>query len=151
VDGKRRLPVLRPDGDDEPVRSPWQWVGFGAAAIFVAWLPLSALAVKVAARAGLGEQGSVDHARSGALVVASFCAALALGAILGGFLVGRWGGPGVGVREAALAGLVAAVVATMVSWVSFGPAPATLVVIAVAAPMAALGGTLGLRQRVRHP
>jgi hypothetical protein len=55
------------------------------------------------------------------------------------------------VREAALAGLVAAVVATLISWVSFGLAPATIVVVTVATPMAALGGTLGRRRRVRHP
>jgi hypothetical protein len=151
VDGKRRLPLLRPDGAEEPARSPWQWVGFGAATIFVAWLPLSALAVKIAARVGAREEESSRLGRSAVLVLGSFGGALALGALAGGFLVGRWGGSGVGVREAALAGLVAAVLATLVSWLSFGLAPATLVVAAVATPMAALGGTLGYRHRMRHP
>jgi hypothetical protein len=151
VDGKRRLPLLRPENADEPARSPWQWVGFGAVAIFAVWLPLSALAVKIAARFGGREEESSGFGRSAVLVLGSFGAALALGALGGGFLVGRWGGPGVGVREAALAGLVAAVLATLVSWLSFGLAPATLVVAAVATPMAALGGTLGWRRRLRHP
>ncbi|MEZ4313179.1 MAG: hypothetical protein R3F14_34605 [Polyangiaceae bacterium] len=69
-DGKRRLPVLQPrepsprephakegddlgelglldrslPGDEEDNRPPWHWIGFGAAATFFAWLPLSALA-----------------------------------------------------------------------------------------------------------
>jgi hypothetical protein len=151
VDGKRRLPVLRAENADEPARSRWQWVGFGAVAIFVAWLPLSALAVKIAARVGTREEEASPLGRAAVLVLGSFAAALALGALGGGFLVGRWGGPAVGVREAALAGLVAAIVAALVSWLSLGLAPATLVVVAVATPMAALGGTLGVRRRVRHP
>src|SRR5579859_1236207 len=40
---KRRLPIIKstPDEPGEPPRPPWHWVGFGAVAIFGAWLPLA--------------------------------------------------------------------------------------------------------------
>ena len=47
MESKRRLPVLKTpaeEGADEPPRPPWQWVGFGAVAIFVVWTPLAYLA-----------------------------------------------------------------------------------------------------------
>ncbi len=149
---KRRLPVLNSPsagGDEAQPRRPWQWVGFGALAIFTAWIPLAALAGAAAARLPSDEA----HARFGValLAVAIYAAALALGAALGGFLVGRWGSAGVGVREAALAGLGAAAVAGAVTWASFGPSAGALLVAAVALPMAALGGRVGLRARARQP
>jgi len=149
---KRRLPVLNSPsagGDEAQPRRPWQWVGFGTLAIFTAWIPLAALAGAAAARL----PGDEAHARIGValLALALYGSALALGAALGGFLVGRWGSAGVGVREAALAGLGAAVVAGAVTWASFGPSAGALLVAAVALPMAALGGRVGLRARARHP
>jgi hypothetical protein len=52
----------------------------------------------------------------------------------------------VGVREAALAGLAAALVATLLSWRS-GVSAGALATMAIAVPPAALGGYLGLRRR----
>jgi hypothetical protein len=151
---KRRLPILNsPSAQQEELESrrPWQWIGFGALAIFTTWIPLAALAGIVAIRLPVGADaaGSV-RAAAGLATVGLYAGALALGAALGGFLVGRWGGAGVGVREAALAGLGAAVVAGTVTWVSFGPSAGALLVAAVALPMAALGGRAGVRARARQ-
>src|SRR6185437_4414335 len=123
---KRRLPVLQsaPAGDDAPVRRPWQWVGFGALAIFTAWIPLTALGSVAAAAFGRWASPPEEAleptlaAQVGASVV--FAVTLGVGALLGGWLVGRWGPTGVGVREAALAGLAATLVAGAITFVSFG-------------------------------
>ena len=139
---KRRLTVLKDTGDESAPRRPWQWVGFGALAIFTAWIPLAGLAG--AAASCLGESAL---AGAGAAIVAVYAVALGLGAALGGFLVGRWGTAGVGLREAALAGLGASAVAIVATWVSFGPSAGALLVAAVATPMAAAGGRFGLRAR----
>src|ERR1019366_10756623 len=103
---KRHLTVLNnkeanadPTGDGSAPRRPWQWVGFGALAIFTAWIPLAGLAAAAAAR--LGES---TFAGAGIGIVTVYAAALALGAALGGVLVGRWGAAGGGLRGAALAG-----------------------------------------------
>jgi hypothetical protein len=148
---KRRLPVLNSPGapPDEAVRHPWQWAGFGALAIVTAWIPLAALAGALVARLPTGSGGGASPA-TGLVLVGLYAGALALGAALGGFLVGRWGTAGVGVREAAFAGLGAAAVAGVVTWVSSGPSAGALLVAAVALPMAALGGRAGLRARVRQ-
>jgi hypothetical protein len=154
VSGKRRLPVVQSPGGgdsaDEPERAAWQWVGFGAGAIFVAWLPLSAAALALAARVSshfdLDDNASL--VRAGVAIGAIYTVAIALGALSGGFVIGRWGS-GVSVRQAALAGLAAATVATALSYASFGFAPRSLLVAVVAVPMAALGGTLGRRGRTR--
>jgi len=147
VDTKRRLPLLKTpaDGggeDDAPERPPWQWVGFGALAIFVVWLPLAFLAALAATRLG-GVEGSPVFA------VAVLASALAIAALAGGLLVGRWGAPGVGVREASLAGLSTALVASALAWGTPGAWAGGLTTIAVAVPCAALGGWLGLRRRPR--
>ena len=139
---KRRLPVLKDvagDGAGEPVRAPWQWVVFGALAVFVVWVPLAALTTAVLQRmAGLA--GS-PFARA-----ALFAVGLAAAGFAGGYLVGRWGAGGVGIREAALAGLLAALVAAGLASGGGGIAGA-LVIVAVAVPAAALGGRVGLRRR----
>jgi hypothetical protein len=150
VEPKRRLPVLKaaPGSEPEPDRPPWQWVGFGALAIFVVWLPLAWGASLVALRMGWLEASPV---RSMGIQASG----LALAAVAGGFLVGRWGGMGVGVREAALAGLTTGLVATMGAWgagaVSLGAlAPVVLAaMLIVAVPTATLGGWLGRRRRAR--
>jgi hypothetical protein len=127
----------------------WQWVSFGAGAIFVAWLPLSAIGLALAAR--VSSRWTLDDpvqlARAGIAIGAIYALAIALGALGGGFIVGRWGKAGVGALQAALAGLVAATIATVLSCVSFGFTPRSLLVVVVAVPMAALGGTLGRRGR----
>ncbi len=142
---KRRLPVLKEpagEGDDEATaRPPWQWIGFGTLAIFVVWVPLAFMAAWVASRL----DASGDSPVGAAVVLA---AGLALAAMAGGFLVGRWGASGVGVREAALAGLAAGLIATALAFGAPGALSGGLAAIAVAVPFAALGGKLGLRRRV---
>src|SRR5437764_5330805 len=122
---KRKLPVLQPpppsqSPDEGPERPPWQWIGFGTVAIFVAWLPLAWLAERVSraavARVLAGEPLSGEdaartvaaldaagRARLGVAMVVPNLAALGLAAFAGGWLVGRYGA-GAGAREATLAG-----------------------------------------------
>ncbi len=151
MESKRRLPLLRSADDSEvdPARPGWQWVGFGTVAIFVVWLPLSAAAGSVASGLSRGDPGAAPHASLGAAIVfaSTSAIALALSALAGGFVVGKWGGRGVGVREASLAGLGTSLVAVVASWLSFGFAPGALLVIPIAVPLAALGGWLGVRSR----
>lgn len=152
MSGKRRLPVVQSpgggDSSDEPERAPWQWVAFGAGAIFVAWLPLSAIALALAARVSsrFDLDDSAQLARASVAIGVIYSVAIALGAVGGGFLVGRWGSR-VGVRHAALAGMVAAIVAIALSCVSSGFAARSLLVAVVAVPMASAGGRLGRRAR----
>jgi len=143
---KRRLPLLKThdEGGDEPPRPPWQWVGFGTVAIFVVWTPVVWFAEVVAARV----MAAPELARERAVILS---VALGIGALAGGFVVGRWGTRGVGVREAALAGVVAATVATVLSWTTLGLSIGSLVTVVIAAPAAALGGRFGVGRRARGP
>ncbi len=150
---KRHLPVLKdpPAEDDGPPRPPWQWVGFGALGIFVVWLPLAWLAGLLALRLRL-PLGDDDPAGgvSAALQAVPFVASLVLASMAGGYLVGRWGTRGVGVREAALSGLAAALVAAAMGSAGLPAGLRALVFAAaltVAVPPAALGGRLGLKRR----
>ncbi len=144
METKRRLPVLKlpsdDGGDEATARPPWQWVGFGALAIFVVWLPLAFLAAWIASR--MDSSGASPVA---AVVV--LAAGLALAALAGGFLVGRWGASGVGVREAALAGLASAIIASALAFGAPGSLWGALATVVVAVPFAAVGGKLGLRRR----
>jgi hypothetical protein len=145
VETKRRLPVIGSSGDgvdDAPSRAPWQWVAFGALAIFVTWLPLAFLATWGAAR--LHGSGA-----SPAASVVILAVGLALAALAGGFLVGRWGSADVGVREAALSGLATAAVASALAFGAPGAAWGTVMTVLLAVPFAALGGRIGLRRRRR--
>jgi|SRR5580658_1314981 hypothetical protein len=154
VAAKRRLPVLPSggDADADPTRAPWQWVGFGSLAIFVVWVPLSAAAMTLAARiVPTGSSPTELAAPAIPIFLAIAASGLALAAAVGGFLVGRWGGAGVGMREASLAGLVAALVAVALSWARSGLAVGALLVVPFAVSFAALGGKLGrsARRQVR--
>jgi MFS family permease len=159
VASKRRLPLVQagrggaPDGEVEAdeQRRPWQWVGFGAAAVFVTWLPLTAVAWAIAQRWGAAGQGEQGLAFAAAKMVATFAVALAVGSLAGGFVVGRWGPPEVGVKEGALAGLAAALAAIAVASASFGFSPGYLLVGIVAVPFAAIGGWRGRRRRAHVP
>jgi hypothetical protein len=164
VDPKRRLNVFKPTGDDEDEepRPPWHWVGFGTAGIFAAWLPLAyaAEALKsrvIAARVGdvrspeetaaaLAALSSGDRARLTAVVVLLMVTPLLAGAFAGGYLVGRWG-RGVGVREAALAGLSTALIVSGLTCASAGLSLAPLLGVVLATPMSALGGRIGKVRR----
>jgi tRNA-(ms[2]io[6]A)-hydroxylase len=143
VEKKRRLPVLKTqadEGDEAEARPPWQWVGFGALAIFVVWVPLAYLT-------GLVMTGVPAVAGSRWASLAVGASGLALASLAGGFLVGRWGGKAVGVREASLAGFAAALIAWVISLGTPG-AWAGFVTVFVAVPFAWLGGRVGLRRRM---
>jgi hypothetical protein len=150
VAAKRRLPVLPSGGaaDADPTRAPWQWVGFGALAIFVVWAPLSSVALALAVRI---VPTASSHGALEPLAIPIFLGITALGlalaAVVGGFIVGRWGGAGVGIREASLAGLVAALVAVALSWARSGLTLGALAVVPFAVSFAALGGKLGRSAR----
>jgi len=104
------------------------------------WLPLAFLAAWVASR--MNASGASPVA---AVVV--LAAGLAVAALAGGFLVGRWGATGVGVREAALAGLASAIIASALAFGAPGSLWGALATVVVAVPFAALGGKLGLGRR----
>jgi tRNA-(ms[2]io[6]A)-hydroxylase len=101
---KRRLPMLAQaevaDASDEE-RPPWHWSAIGAAAIFLAWLPLAYVV-----------NGPLGGLFNGGLAAKIAAVALNLGAFLvagfgGGYLIGRFGGKA-GVKEATVGGVAAA-------------------------------------------
>jgi hypothetical protein len=147
---KRRLPVLQTadGGSDEPPRPAWQWVGFGALAIVAVWVPLSSLVGAVAARLFAHTIDPSALRRAALLTSSAYMVALAVGALAGGYLVGKWGPPNVGMRQAALAGLTASAALTAVTWASYGATIGLLLLAVFAPPMAALGARLGVRGRV---
>ena len=141
MEKKRRLPVLKaPLEETDDPRPPWQWLGFGALGIFVVWLPLAWATTVLVTRLG-----GLDEAPVGRMLL--FGLSLALASLAGGYLVGRWGTQGVGVREAALAGLAAAIIATALAWGAVGFSLGALLTVVFAVPAAALGGRVGLKKR----
>jgi tRNA-(ms[2]io[6]A)-hydroxylase len=137
------------DAEQGPPRPSWQWVVFGALGIVVVLLPLSWLAALAARR--MRDLAGAAPVLSAAATIAPFVAALAVAALAGGYLVGRWGTAGIGVREAALAGLVAALLASAAACSGTGALAGALVggavTAIVAVPVAAAGGLWGLRRR----
>jgi hypothetical protein len=154
VETKRRLPVLKTsegtEDDAAPARTPWQWVAFGALAIFAVWLPLAFVAAWVASRLAAPDATSAEGVLARAAPVAVLAAGPALAGLAGGWLVGRWGAAGVGLREAALAGLAAATIASALAFGAPGALWGAVIIVLVAVPSAALGGALGLRRRRRR-
>jgi hypothetical protein len=155
--GKRRLPLIQTKAEDpEEPRPPWHWVGFGAVAIFVAWLPLAYAAEAVsrrlvAGRLGSGETKLADLPRSERLTVLAMIAgpqvvALVIAGLAGGFLVTRFG-QGTRRREAAFAGLAVGLLALGLTYAQAGPSVAALVVPLLATTSAAVGGVLGTRRK----
>jgi hypothetical protein len=143
MEPRRRLPLLKDAGDArDPPRPLWQWVAFGALAIIAVWVPLAWLSLLAALR--VGESARPGAIAAGVLVLA---AGLAVAALAGGYLLGRWGTAGVGTREAALAAAVAALAATALAWGTAGASFASLATVVIAVPPAALGARLGLRRR----
>ena len=136
---------------DASTRPFWHWVGFAAASIFIAWLPLTALAAALASRMGAGARDEGSLRRAAVAAVAAYGAAILLGALAGGYLVGRWSPPAFGVRAAALGGLGATGVAALISWAGFGFSMAPWLAAALAVPMAAFGGQLGTRRAAGRP
>ena len=170
VDTKRRLPIIKASapeapaagaGDDEPdERPPWHWIGFGTVGVFGAWLPLSYVAQTVRARVITARLGDVrtpeeisaavsalprdEQFRLAILLFLPHAVALAAAAFAGGYLVGRWGGAGVGVREAALSGMFAGLIAAALAFQGWSWVP--LVPIALATVAAAWGGRVGKKK-----
>jgi hypothetical protein len=146
---KRRLPLLEaPHGEsEEPPRPAWQWVGFGAVAIFGVWVPLSALGGAFAARLLSRPSDEALLARTALWISAAYALELSAGAVAGGYLIGRWGPSGVGIRQSALAGAMAAALLVVATWASSGPSLGMVLVALLAPLMASVGGKLGLRAR----
>lgn len=178
---KRRLPLItnKPPGggasagDLEEERPPHQWVAFGVVLLFAAWVPLSAGAEALKdrlVRQTLGEITDEEQARQAVavlsagertrLVVATAIAhglPLVLAAMCAGYVVARWGGQAVapaGPREAALAGLAAALLAAILVWVQgWGTGGLTwtpLLPVLLAVPSGWVGGKLGQARRARR-
>jgi tRNA-(ms[2]io[6]A)-hydroxylase len=155
TDNKRRLPVVQPKLEDEGEPRPaWHWVGFGAVAIFVAWLPLAAIAEAIGRRLVRGRVGSevalADLSRSErfkalAMIALPQAVALALASMAGGFLVTRFG-TGTKARDAAFAGACVGLLALGLTFAQAGFSLAAFIVPILATAFAALGGRLGLRR-----
>lgn len=145
-DGKRRLPlaprveVAQPADEDRP---PWHWTGIGAVGVFVFWLPQAMIL------------NGVIGVSPGPAAVALNAAAFALAAAGAGLLVGRFGGAA-GRREAAASGVVAAVIAWLVTSASSLRADARsllalglllIVITALGGGAGWIGGAIGVRLR----
>jgi tRNA-(ms[2]io[6]A)-hydroxylase len=180
VTERRRLPVIQsappakvegvtPSDEEAPeARPPWHWVGFGTVAIFAAWLPLAYAAQAVVARLlahrfgadasaqdialSVGALAAGERARLMALLALPNVLALGLASFGGGYLVGRFG-EGTGLREAASAGAMTALVALVLALgggAASGGLPSIVtgvVTVLLSVGFAAWGGRVGLRKR----
>jgi hypothetical protein len=146
---KRRLPMLKSEGDGherDEARPAWQWVGFGTVMIFIAWLPLAYVGTAIVVRpGGGGAETRPGGAHLGGVLLATLLP-LALAALAGGFLVGRFGKPA-GVREALVAGAATGLLAVGLTALSGPFSPLFLLVIALATGFAGVGGVVGVRRR----
>lgn len=154
------LKAASEEPDEEEERPPWHWVGFGTVGIFGAWLPLMALAQKLSdslilravgqvgsaedAARSLANASAQDRLRVGLMLAVPHAVALALAAMIGGYLVGRFG-KGLGPREAAISGVALGLV---IGGLTFGVVGVTgfLAPLAIAIPFAGVGGALGRRK-----
>lgn len=161
-------PPPAPSEDAEAPRPPWHWVGFGTVAIFAVWLPLAYVAGAASAKvmaARFGPDASKDaidlalaamtageRARLMAIVALPSILGLAIAAFGGGFVVGRFGA-GTRAREAALSGVVTALLASAMAWAGFtwSTLLAALVTLGVAAGFAGWGGHFGSERKVASP
>jgi hypothetical protein len=156
---KRRLPVLKAnDGDPAPPRPRWQWVGFGAVAILVAWLPLAYASQALVDRwveARLGAEATLVFSRPIAPDAAERfffltwlipTSAMLLAGALGGFVLARWGDR-CGRREAAEASGLVALFAIVLSWARIGVTFASAFALLVVVPGAVFGASLGRHLR----
>ena len=161
---KRRLPVLQPSGDDDGEQRPaWHWIFIGGVAMLLAWGPLTMLAGLVsravvdsvlpqqereAMTKAFGALSSGDRLTIGLGMVVPQLVALAVAALLGGLLVGRFGGDA-GRSEAMTAGIALGLVATVaVSTPDSVATMITAVVFIILAGLSARGGAIiGLKQR----
>lgn len=178
ADGKRRLPVLQPE-EVEEIRSPKQWVVIGMVGIGLFFVPLAMLAnhfihwmTRGFLQTGVGGTIAAYQAldpgvrlRISLVMLFAPVLALALAALFGGALVGRFGGRAQ-IKEATLAGLTAGagvvVYAVLRSGLNMMRGASSLagvlqllmssvIVLLVATMFARLGGWLGFRRRPSIP
>lgn len=156
-------------GDDDEVseRPPWQWVGFGTIATFALWLPLvyaaeafrhqlfvskfGANAAREDIELAFATMSGMERFRWTAMETAPHVLAFGVSAYAGGFLVGRWG-TGTGPKEAALSGVVTALIADVVAWRvvaegGWGGFLSMLVPLVLAVLFAWLGGRQGAKKK----
>lgn len=149
------------EAETAQLRPGWQWVGFGSVIVFSVWLPLAAVVQKLSplwlSRLVAGAEDEADVVarvralRGGALAwyyvlaVGPHVIALALASMAGGYVVGRWGKPEAGTRQAALAGTTTGLIASAMACASTGMSASLLVVVVIASLFAALGGRLARR------
>lgn len=154
-------------GDEPEARPPWHWVGFGTIATFAVWLPLVYLAQAIgkhvfASRFGaspsreevdlaFAAMSAMERFRWTAMQTLPHVFAFAVSAFAGGLLVGRFG-PGTGAREAALSGLVTALIALAVAWQvvaegGWGALVSVVLSMVIAVGFASWGGRYGARKR----
>ncbi len=171
---RRQLPILHqpaapaagtvPAPDDPDERPPWHWSAIGALLIFVSWLPLGmvaqwATALLVPVLVPGSSLAEVSKALASAtperrvLLSMSLAAMPLLGfvaaCLVGGGLVGRFGGKA-GVREAAVAGVVAASTAWALTAAGVGLGSTWMLwppIALVGLGAGWLGGRLGVRAR----
>jgi tRNA-(ms[2]io[6]A)-hydroxylase len=166
---KRRLPVLQPKDDDGVPRPPWQWSALGGIATFLAFVPLAFGAVTLARRTHAAYIPTSDPAEVqravaamtasqrlwlGVLTVLGPFVALAVSSFAGGLFVGRFGGEA-GKKEAAVGGLVAASVGSLIAGTQFVSQPGgvavwlltSAVLFTVGGIAAYFGGAFGVRLR----
>jgi tRNA-(ms[2]io[6]A)-hydroxylase len=149
---KRRLPVLQSNEDDDgPPRPRWQWALIGAVAVVLCWLLLAMVATPLAGRVGEADPATGPRGAQVAALVVGNALALLLAALAGGYLVGRFGGLA-RVREAAVAGALAALAGSalaLASGAAAGSAGAGAALVALVVGIGAGGGWLGGRLGVR--
>lgn len=168
---RRRLPVLQPVDpaeEEEAERPPWHWAVIGAVAALLLVVPLLMLFQALARfeTSRLLPYGAVEEAALayqalstaeqvwlGAVNVGAQLVPVALAALAGGALVGRFGGQA-RVREAALSGVGAGLFMSLISATPLlgegrlaAWAVASVAMVLVAGAAARAGGALGFRRR----
>lgn len=161
---KRRLPVIQPSGDDQGEQRPaWQWVFIGGVAMLLAWGLLTMLAgvvSRVVVHSILPQQDQAamaeaffaldgaDRLKIALAMLVPQLLALGVAALLGGLLVGRFGGDA-GRNEAMTAGMALALIATAaVGTPDMVATMITAMVFIILAGLSARGGAIiGLKRR----
>lgn len=156
VSGGSPAPSSSSSPSDDEERPPWHWAGFGVVAIFSAWVPLSYIGGAISSRlvANVTEeqmQNASDAERAKLMLMIGLptLVALALAALGGGYIVGRFG-TGPGQRIGMVSGGVTAILAVVLARTILTPsvlAISLLVVGAVAIGFAGLGGRMGMKRR----
>jgi hypothetical protein len=146
----RRLPVLQnASAEDEALsrRPRWHWAAIGTGFVFTMWLPLVMLALWLGARLATLLSPRAGSLGAAALALVPVLFSFVAACVLGGALVGRFGGRA-GAAEAGVGGVGAALLACVVAWlgssVTLAGSMLTFVVLgSIGALFGWLGGRLG--------